>query len=62
MKIRNPLRRRWIAVLVGMESGQETPLDFVWFWTEQGARAWADRLNAQHPGDGLIRYDVRKVP
>ena len=73
--MRNPFRKRFIAVLVGQETGEVQPLSFVTFRSREKAEAWVEKMNnprIQSPTlvnlmNGtviepivLVRYEVRE--
>lgn len=58
MKLRNPFRKRYIAVIVGQWSGIESPVSFVTFRRRTDADAWCDRMNRKKPDDPLTLWQV----
>lgn len=51
----------FVAVIVGLESGQVHRLGFVEFRSAGAGRAWCDRMNAarEELGEPLTRFDIR---
>lgn len=55
-------RKRWSAVIVGLESGRETELGFIHFRDRVEADAWVARMNARTDvANPLTRYEVRSL-
>jgi hypothetical protein len=59
--------KRWVVVLVGIYSGNVTPLDFCRFWTRRGAQQWADQLTGRgwfdvDGAESSTRFEVRSLP
>ncbi len=57
-----PLRRpaRYVAVIVGEESGTVTPLTFVTFATAEEGRQWVELRN-QHDPSTSTHYELRPI-
>ncbi len=61
MLMRLRLRYRWTVVIVGEESGNETPLPFVRFRMLDNALEWVRKMNERTDGVPLAHYEVRRV-
>lgn len=54
---------RWRIVIIGLESGNRTPLPFVRFRDEYQAQTWVARMNQAHSAlSGLTEYGYEPIP
>lgn len=59
------MRARYRAVIVGRESGNRLPLDFVRFRTPEKATVWCLLMNdahIRHRTSDLTYYDYERIP
>ena len=59
MSIRVPWRRRWIAVVVGEESGNVTRLPFVTFRRQRAGLDWVARMN--ETAGMTVHFELRPI-
>lgn len=60
--MRWPWRKDWSVQLVGLWSGERTPLPFLRFWSREQAQAWINDQESGKPANTMSRYEPVRLP
>jgi len=61
--MKNPFRKRWIAVIIGNESGTVYPIDFILFRDKTKGDRWVQEMNGRKGRraiNELTHYELRE--